>query len=77
MQIDYYYSLMSPWAYFGAPRLYELQKKHGFIINHYPLDILKLFTLSGGHPTCKKSRSTQNLQNDGAKKMAKKIKVTN
>ena len=29
MQIDYYYSLMSPWAYFGAPRLYELQKKHG------------------------------------------------
>ena len=30
MQIDYYYTLMSPWAYFGAPRFYELQKKYDF-----------------------------------------------
>ena len=27
MQVDYYNSLMSPWACFGAPRLYGLQKK--------------------------------------------------
>ena len=43
MQIDYYYSLMSPWAYFGAPRLYELQDKYGLTINHFPLDLIKLF----------------------------------
>ena len=43
MKIDYYYSLMSPWAYFGAPRFYELQKKYGFIITHLPLDLMKLF----------------------------------
>ena len=30
MQIDYYYTLMSPWAYFGAPRFYALQKKYSF-----------------------------------------------
>ena len=50
MQIDYYYSLMSPWAYFGAPRFYALQKKYNFGINHLPLDIMKLFSLSGGEP---------------------------
>ena len=48
MYVDYYYTLMSPWAYFGAPRFYELQRKYGFTINHFPLDIMKLFPLSGG-----------------------------
>ncbi len=55
MQIDYYYSLMSPWAYFGAPRFYELQKKYEFVINHFPLDIMKLFSLSGGEPLAKRA----------------------
>ena len=55
MQIDYYYSLMSPWAYFGAPRLYKLQKKYELKINHYPLDILELFSLSGGLPLAKRA----------------------
>lgn len=55
MQIDYYYTVMSPWAYFGAQRFYELQKKYNFRINHYPLDILKLFSLSGGQPLAKRA----------------------
>ena len=50
MKIDYYYSLMSPWTYFGAPRFYELQKKYAFAIKHLPLDIMRLFPLSGGEP---------------------------
>ena len=55
MQIDYYYSLMSPWTYLGAERFYELQNKYNFKINHYPLDILKLFSLSGGQPLTKRA----------------------
>lgn len=55
MQVDYYYTLMSPWAYFGAPRFYSLQKKYKFKINHLPLDILKLFSLSGGQPLAKRA----------------------
>ena len=50
MQIDYYYTLMSPWAYLGAQRFYDLQNKYSFEINHYPLDISKLFSLTGGIP---------------------------
>ena len=46
---------MSPWAYFGAPRFYALQKKYSFIINHFPLDIMKLFPLSGGEPLAKRA----------------------
>ena len=55
MQIDYYYTLMSPWAYFGAPRFYELQTKYSFDIKHLPLDIMKLFPLSGGEPLGKRA----------------------
>ena len=46
MEIDYYYTLMSPWAYLGAQRFYDLQNKHNFDINHYPLDISKLEKVS-------------------------------
>ena len=74
MQIDYYYTLMSPWAYFGAPRFYELQKKYKFKINHLPLDIMKLFPLSGGEPLGKKSGTKKSLPHDGIKKMAQKVK---
>ena len=30
MQIDYYYTLMSPWAYFGAPRFYAMQQRKAY-----------------------------------------------
>ena len=75
MQIDYYYSLMSPWAYFGAPRLYELQKKHGFIINHYPLNILKLFTLSGGIPLAKRADQRKVYRMMELKRWRKKLNL--
>ena len=46
---------MSPWAYLGAQRFYDLQNKYNFKINHYPLDMLKLFSLTGGLPLGKRS----------------------
>ena len=55
MNIDYYYTLMSPWAYLGTERFYGLKKKYQFQITHYPLDILKLFSLSGGEPLAKRA----------------------
>jgi len=55
MNISYYYSLMSPWAYLGSERFYRLKDKYSFNIIHYPLDIIKLFSLSGGEPLAKRS----------------------
>ena len=75
MQIDYYYSLMSPWAYFGAPRLYELQNKYGLKINHYPLDIIKLFSISGGVPLAKRSDQRKVYRMMELKRWQKKLNM--
>ena len=75
MQIDYYYSLMSPWAYFGAPRFYELQKKYGLIINHFPLDIMKLFSLSGGEPLAKRADQRKAYRMMELKRWHKKLNM--
>ena len=75
MQIDYYYSLMSPWAYFGAPRLYELQNKYGLKINHYPLDIIKLFSLSGGEPLAKRADQRKTYRMMELKRWQKKLDI--
>ena len=55
MNISYYYTLMSPWAYLGSRRFYKLKEKYNFNIIHYPLDIIKLFSLSGGEPLAKRA----------------------
>ena len=75
MQIDYYYSLMSPWAYFGVPRLYALQKKYNFKINHLPLDIMKLFPLSGGEPLGKRAEQRKVYRMMELKRWHKKLNM--
>ena len=75
MQIDYYYTLMSPWAYFGAPRFYELQTKYSFDIKHLPLDIMKLFPLSGGEPLGKRAEQRKAYRMMELKRWHKKLNM--
>ena len=75
MQIDYYYTLMSPWAYFGAPRFYALQKKYNFVINHFPLDIMKLFSISGGVPLGKRAEQRKVYRIMELKRWQKKLNM--
>ena len=75
MQIDYYYTLMSPWAYFGAPRFYAMQKKYKFKINHLPLDIMKLFPLSGGEPLGKRAEQRKAYRMMELKRWHKKLNM--
>ena len=75
MQIDYYYTLMSPWAYLGAHRFYELQNKYNFEINHYPLDISKLFSLTGGIPLRKRSEQRKAVRMMELRRWKKKLKL--
>tara|TARA_Y100000590_G_C15492286_1_gene928265 strand:- start:152 stop:745 length:594 start_codon:yes stop_codon:yes gene_type:complete len=75
MKIDYYYSLMSPWAYLGAPRFYALQKKYCFFINHFPLDIMRLFPLSGGLPLSKRAEQRKIYRMLELKRWQKRLKI--
>lgn len=48
--IDYYFSPISPWTYLGHPRLAAMSKKYGATLNVKPMDLGKIFPVSGGLP---------------------------
>ena len=55
--IDYYDSMSSPWTYLGHPRFIALARRFGLTVRHKPMDLLKVWSVSGGLPL--KQRATQ------------------
>ncbi len=47
-QIDYFFSVFSPWTYLAGDRLEQISAKHGAAIIYKPLDLLALFDRTGG-----------------------------
>lgn len=58
-QIDYYFSLSSPWAYIGNAPFHEVAKKHGAIVTYKPVALGELFPETGGLPLPKRHPSRQ------------------
>src|SRR4030095_4812226 len=48
--VTYYMTVVSPWTYFGHDRLVALCAKHGATIEMKPVDLGRIFPLSGGLP---------------------------
>ncbi len=46
--IDYFFSTLSPFSYLSGTRLEDVAAKHGATINYKPLDIVALFSRTGG-----------------------------
>ena len=46
--IEYYFSTLSPYAYLAGVRLGEIAARHGAGVTYKPLDIVQLFTRTGG-----------------------------
>ncbi|MDI9334047.1 MAG: 2-hydroxychromene-2-carboxylate isomerase [Cytophagales bacterium] len=57
--IDYYFVPQSPWTYLGHARLVQLAQKHRAIINVLPMDLGKIFPVSGGLPLAKRAPQRQ------------------
>jgi 2-hydroxychromene-2-carboxylate isomerase len=53
-QVDYYFSLQSPWAYIGHSPFREVAKTHGLKVNHKPVVLIDLFSETGGLPLAKR-----------------------
>lgn len=49
-QIDYYFTVLSPWAYLAGSRLEDIASRHGAQITYKPIDIGQLFGRTGGTP---------------------------
>jgi 2-hydroxychromene-2-carboxylate isomerase len=53
-QVDYYFSLSSPWAYIGHKVFRDLVQSHGLQVNHKPVILVDLFSETGGLPLVKR-----------------------
>ena len=57
--IDYYFSVLSPFTYLAGARLESLANKHDCAISYKPFDIMTLFSMTGGLPPGKRHVSRQ------------------
>ena len=57
--VDYYYSLVSPWTYLGGPRLDEIVRRSGAVVDCKPVDFSQVFPASGGLPLAKRAPQRQ------------------
>src|SRR5215208_6308582 len=48
--IDYYFSLVSPWAYIGHAPFTDLSRRHDLEINYKPVFLGRVFAETGGLP---------------------------
>lgn len=58
-QIDYFFSLASPWAYLGHAKFVALTKAHGIGINYCPVHLPDVFSETGGLPLPKRHPARQ------------------
>lgn len=58
-QIEYYFSLNSPWTYLGAARFEAMTKRHGAEVAVTPVDFGQVFPQSGGLPLAKRAPQRQ------------------
>jgi len=57
--IDYYDSMSSPWTYLGHLRFMKLAHRFGLTIRHKPMDLLKVWSVSGGLPLKQRAQQRQ------------------
>ncbi len=57
--IDYYLAPQSPWTYLGHQRFAQLARKHGSPVRVLPMDLSKVFPVSGGLPLPKRAPQRQ------------------
>jgi 2-hydroxychromene-2-carboxylate isomerase len=53
-QIDYYFSLNSPWAYIGHGLFRDVVSTYDCTVNHKPVVLVELFSETGGLPLIKR-----------------------
>ena len=57
--IDYYDSMSSPWTYLGHGRFMELALRFGLTVHHKPMDLLRVWSVSGDLPLKDRAQQRQ------------------
>lgn len=53
-RIDYYFTIVSPWAYLGHEPFLAIARKHGAALSYKPVNLGEVFPNSGGLPLAKR-----------------------
>lgn len=61
-RIDYYFWIVSDWAYFGHPRLEQLVDRHRVDIDYMPVDLPYVYSRTGGILLHQRARERQNYR---------------
>jgi 2-hydroxychromene-2-carboxylate isomerase len=70
--IDYYFSTISPYTYLAGKRLEEIAAAHGVTIRYRPLDIIALFSRTGGTPPAERHPARQAYRLQELQRQSKK-----
>ncbi|MDQ6683941.1 MAG: 2-hydroxychromene-2-carboxylate isomerase, partial [Pseudomonadota bacterium] len=62
LTIDYFFAPQSPWSYLGHSRLRQIASRAGATINVLPVDLGRVFPLSGGLPLAKRAPQRQSYR---------------
>lgn len=73
--IDYYFSTISPYAYLAGNRFEEVAAKHEATITYKPVDIMGLFSRSGGTPVPQRHPSRIEMRAQDLLRQAKKLEM--
>jgi 2-hydroxychromene-2-carboxylate isomerase len=57
--VDYYFTPLSPWSYFGHARFLATARRHGAAVRHKPSDFNRIFAASGGLPVAQRAKQRQ------------------
>lgn len=57
--IEYYFSFASPWSYIGSRRFQRLVHDNGAQVVFKPVDVMHIFSVSGGVPVKQRSQQRQ------------------
>jgi 2-hydroxychromene-2-carboxylate isomerase len=57
--VDYYFTVASPWTYLGHDRFVARAARHGATIGVKPIDLSRVFPVSGGLPLPKRAPQRQ------------------
>jgi 2-hydroxychromene-2-carboxylate isomerase len=57
--IDYYFSVISPWAYIGHVPFMDIARRHGARVTYKPVALAEVFAETGGLPLAKRAPARQ------------------
>ncbi|MEM9342766.1 MAG: 2-hydroxychromene-2-carboxylate isomerase [Pseudomonadota bacterium] len=74
--IDYYFSTFSPYTFFAGTRMEEIASRHGATVTYKPLDLMALFSRTGGTPPKDRHPSRLEYRGQELRRQAKKLGIT-